>query len=62
MTGWRLGWMVHPKRLAVPMAVLAEVSNTGATAFAQYGGIAALREGEGFVAEFRERCRSTGTS
>jgi aspartate/methionine/tyrosine aminotransferase len=58
MTGWRLGWMVHPKRLAVPMAVLAEVSNTGPTAFAQYGGIAALSEGEGFVAEFRERCRT----
>jgi aspartate aminotransferase len=57
MTGWRLGWMVHPARLAVPMAVLAEVNNTGATAFAQYGGIAALQQGEGFVAEFVGRCR-----
>jgi aspartate/methionine/tyrosine aminotransferase len=49
--------MVHPARLAVPMAVLAEVNNTGATAFAQYGGIAALQQGEGFVAEFVGRCR-----
>lgn len=57
MTGWRLGWMVHPKRLVVPITVLAEVSNTGPTAFVQYGGIAALREGEGFVAEFNARCR-----
>lgn len=57
MTGWRLGWIVHPRRLATPMSVLAEVSNTGATAFAQYGAIAALEEGEAFVASFVARCR-----
>ena len=57
MTGWRLGWMVHPARLATAISVLAEVSNTGATAFAQYGGIAALEEGESFVAGFVERCQ-----
>ena len=39
------------------MAVLAEVNNTGATAFAQYGGVAALEEGEGFIAEFNARFR-----
>lgn len=57
MTGWRLGWMVHPRHLAGPMAVLAEINNTGATAFAQYGGIAALQQGEPFVADFVARCR-----
>ena len=57
MTGWRLGWMVHPKHLVEPMAVLAECNNTGATVFAQYGGIAALEEGEAFLAEFNARCR-----
>jgi aspartate/methionine/tyrosine aminotransferase len=57
MTGWRLGWMLHPRHLAEPMAVLAEVNNTSATAFVQYGGIAALTEGDGFVREFNERCR-----
>jgi aspartate/methionine/tyrosine aminotransferase len=57
MTGWRLGWMVHPAHLAEPMAVLAECNNTGATVFAQHGGIAALEEGEAFVAEFNARCR-----
>ncbi len=56
MTGWRLGWMVTPRGLAEPMAMLAEVNNTGATAFAQYGGIAALEEGEAFVREFVARC------
>jgi aspartate/methionine/tyrosine aminotransferase len=57
MTGWRLGWMVHPRSLVTPMAVLAECNNTGAPIFAQYGGIAALEEGEDFVAEFNARCR-----
>ncbi len=57
MTGWRLGWMITPRHLAEPMAVLAECNNTGATAFAQYGGIAALTEGEDFVREFRARCQ-----
>jgi aspartate aminotransferase len=58
MTGWRLGWMVHPRRLAIPMAVLAEVANTGSTAFAQYGGIAALEHGEAFLESFVARCRA----
>jgi len=57
MTGWRLGWMVHPQSLVKQMAVLAECNNTGATVFAQYGGIAALEGGEPFLAEFNARCR-----
>lgn len=56
MTGWRLGWMVHPKQLAVAMAVLSEVNSTGATAFVQYGGLAALDEGDAFAEEFVARC------
>jgi aspartate aminotransferase len=58
MTGWRLGWMIHPRHLVEPMAVLAECNNTGATVFAQFGGVAALDEGEPFVAEFNARCRT----
>ena len=57
MTGWRLGWLVGPKHLAEPLAVLAECDNTGATVFAQAGGIAALDDGESFLASFQERCR-----
>ena len=56
MTGWRLGWMVHPRNLVEPMAVLAECNSTGPTVFAQYGAIAALEQGDGFVAEFNGRC------
>lgn len=57
MTGWRLGWMVAPKHLEEPVAVLAECNNTSATAFVQMGGIAALEEGEPFVKSFVERTR-----
>jgi aspartate/methionine/tyrosine aminotransferase len=57
MTGWRLGWMIHPRHLVEPMAVLAECNNTGAAVFTQYAGIAALEEGEDFVAAFNARCR-----
>ena len=56
MTGWRLGWMVHPRHLVEPMAVLAECNSTGPTVFAQYGAIAALDGGEAFVGEFNARC------
>lgn len=55
MTGWRLGWMVAPSRYATTVAVLSECFNTGATVFAQFGGIAALASGEGVLAELRER-------
>ena len=55
MTGWRLGWIVAPKHLVEPMAVLAECNNTGATVFAQAGGLAALEEGEDFVRSFVAR-------
>jgi aspartate aminotransferase len=57
MTGWRLGWLLAPQHLVEPMAVLAEVNNTSASAFVQYGGIAALEQGEDFVGGFVERCR-----
>jgi aspartate/methionine/tyrosine aminotransferase len=57
MTGWRLGWMITPRGMAEPMSVLAECNNTGATAFAQYGGIAALDEGEDFLRSLNARCR-----
>ena len=49
MTGWRIGWVVAPKRLAVQWASLSECFNTGANVFAQAGATAALEQGEDFV-------------
>lgn len=53
MTGWRLGWMVAPARYATQIAVLSECFNTGAPSIMQFGGIAALEEGEDLVQSLR---------
>lgn len=55
MTGWRIGWMVAPKRLATQMAALSECFNTGATVFAQAGALAALQSGEDVVRELGQQ-------
>lgn len=53
MTGWRLGWMVAPARYASRLAAMSECFNTGSTNFAQWGGIAALEQGDNFVREMQ---------
>ncbi len=55
MTGWRLGWMVHPARSARTLAILSECFNTGSTAFTQPAGIAALEQGEPLIRDLRAR-------
>lgn len=59
MTGWRMGWLVHPARLDGPMNSVCVANNTGPASFAQYGGLAALSpEGDAFRAQMLERCRT----
>lgn len=59
MTGWRIGWLVHPLSLAPAAAAMAQCNNTGSTHFAQYGALAALSaEGDTFRAGLLERCRA----
>ncbi len=59
MTGWRIGWLVHPPCLDEPMDVITIANNTGPATFAQYGALAALSpEGDAFRAEMHERCRA----
>jgi aspartate/methionine/tyrosine aminotransferase len=58
MTGWRIGWLVHPARLEKQLGVITIANNTGPTTFAQYGALAALSpQGDAFREEMRERCR-----
>lgn len=54
MTGWRLGWMIAPKALMNDLGKLLEFNTSCAPDFVQAAGVTALREGEGFVAEFRQ--------
>ena len=58
MTGWRIGWLVHPKSVEPAAAAMAQCNNTGSTHFLQYGALAALSpEGDAFRGTLLERCR-----
>lgn len=58
MTGWRLGWMVAPAQWNPILDKLIEINTSGAPAFLQHAAVAAIRDGEAFVASFVERCRT----
>ncbi len=51
MTGWRLGWLVHPPVLADTFGKLNEVNVSSPATFTQHAGIAAIEGGEEFVRE-----------
>lgn len=57
MTGWRLGWIAAPPALMEALAKLTEFNMSSVPGFVQQAGIAALEEGEGFVAETVARYR-----
>jgi aspartate aminotransferase len=56
MTGWRLGWLVHPAGLAHQVGNLSAVNSTGSATFVQHAGVAAIEHGEPFVTQMRARC------
>jgi aspartate aminotransferase len=58
MTGWRLGWMVTSEALHPVLDKLIEFNTSGAPTFLQPAAVAALRDGEDFVAGMVERCRA----
>jgi aspartate/methionine/tyrosine aminotransferase len=51
MTGWRLGWLVTPAALGEQLGKINEFNVSCAPAFVQAGGLAAVTQGESFVAE-----------
>ena len=58
MTGWRLGWMVHPPSIGSTVAMMVQYTTSGVTTFLQHAGVAAIREGEPFVAWMRGYCEA----
>ena len=57
MTGWRMGWLLHPASLENAFEVSAQTNNTGTPNFLQYGALAALSpQGDAFRAELLARC------
>lgn len=58
MTGWRVGWLkIHPELQQV-FENLVQYSISGVPAFLQKGAVAALDEGDAFIAEQVERART----
>ncbi len=55
MTGWRLGWMIAPAAAESRIYDLVLYDNMGPPNFTQGGGIAALAQGEAFIAEQKAR-------
>ena len=49
MTGWRLGWIVAPSELTVAIEKMTEFNISHPTTFVQWGGVAALDHGDGYV-------------
>lgn len=56
MTGWRLGWLAHPPSLGPHLAMMTQFTTSGVPTFVQYAGVAALEQGESFVARIRDYC------
>ena len=57
MTGWRMGWIVHPAGISETFAKLIQISTSGVPAFIQKAGIAALSKGDQVVVDLRDRCQ-----
>ena len=57
MTGFRIGWLEAPPALAPLIENLVQFTSSGAPVFTQRAAIAALNEGEAFLASQIERCR-----
>jgi aspartate aminotransferase len=57
MTGWRMGWLVAPDSFGPVLEKMNEYNIAGAPSMAQHAGIAALGQGESFVAESVARYR-----
>jgi aspartate aminotransferase len=55
MTGWRLGWAQSSETMIRTMYKAAEFITSNPTAMVQQAGIVALRDGEAYVAELRQR-------
>ena len=58
MTGWRLGWITSPHSFGELIAKLVQFNTSGSPAFLQHGALAAIKEGDPFLASMVERCRA----
>ena len=58
MTGWRAGWISAPEEIGQVLENMIQYSTSGVAPFTQHAAIAALRDGEPFLAMQKERAFS----
>ncbi|MGK7344718.1 MAG: pyridoxal phosphate-dependent aminotransferase [Candidatus Nitrospinota bacterium M3_3B_026] len=58
MTGWRIGWTLGEARIIKAMSMIQGQSTSNPVSFAQYGAMAALKEGPGHLADWLEQFRA----
>ncbi len=58
MTGWRIGWLVYPAGCTAVFEKLIQFNTSGGLEFMQAAAIAAIEQGEDFVAGFVHHCRT----
>jgi aspartate/methionine/tyrosine aminotransferase len=58
MTGWRIGWLSAPPALGQTIENLVQYATSGVPAFVQRGAIAALDEGDAYLASQVDRART----
>ncbi len=58
MTGWRLGWLIHPPSFGSVIGRIIEFNTSGAPTFIQHAARVALDEGEPFIKEFAAYCET----
>jgi aspartate/methionine/tyrosine aminotransferase len=58
MTGWRLGWLTLPAAVLSSFTQTIENNIANVPTFTQRAGVAALDEGEEFLADYRKRLRA----
>jgi aspartate/methionine/tyrosine aminotransferase len=58
MTGWRIGWLSAPPELGPVIENLIQYSSSGTAVFAQRAAVAAIEEGEAFIATQVARARA----
>lgn len=57
MTGWRMGWVIFPEGMSLVFENLSQYNTTSTSTFSQYGGIAALQDGDEVTRMLVERSR-----
>ncbi len=58
MTGWRVGWLTHPPSVSQRLSAMTQYMTRGTSGPLLGGAAVAIAQGDGLIAEIRERARN----